>query len=85
MSAYYDVLKIERSATAADIKKAYRKAQLENHPDKNRHLSERERLTRENVSKAANVAYGILCDEYARRKYDATLTSGRYDSILPSM
>ena len=32
---YYDILGIDKSATAAEIKKAYRKKAIEHEPDKN--------------------------------------------------
>ena len=32
---YYDILGIAKNATANEIKKAYRKKAVENHPDKN--------------------------------------------------
>jgi molecular chaperone DnaJ len=32
---YYDVLGVERGATEADIKKAFRKKAMEHHPDRN--------------------------------------------------
>lgn len=32
---YYDILQIKPDATAADIKKAYRKRSIKDHPDKN--------------------------------------------------
>ena len=32
---YYEILGIAKNATASEIKKAYRKRAVENHPDKN--------------------------------------------------
>jgi curved DNA-binding protein CbpA len=84
MSTYYDVLKTDRSATVADLKEAYRRVQFESHPDKNGHLSERERVSREEMCKLANVAYEVFSDTHARRKYDAALSVGESDSTSPS-
>jgi curved DNA-binding protein CbpA len=85
MSTYYDVLKTDRSATVADLKEAYRRVQFESHPDKNGHLSERERVSREEMCKLANVAYEVFSDTHARRKYDAALSVGESDSTSPSL
>lgn len=61
---YYKVLGISRSATSAEIKKAYRKLSLKYHPDKN--------TAPDAVSKFADIgnAYSVLSDEDKRRAYD---------------
>lgn len=34
MQNYYDILHLSRTATAGEVRKAYRKAALRHHPDK---------------------------------------------------
>ena len=63
-SSHYDVLGISRDASASDIKKAYRKAALEWHPDKNPSPEAEARFVR------IGQAYEILGDENSRRQYD---------------
>ncbi|MBK5191683.1 MAG: molecular chaperone DnaJ [Flavobacteriaceae bacterium] len=62
---YYEILGISKNATAAEIKKAYRKKAIEHHPDKNpgNHKSE-------DMFKKAAEAYEILSNEDKRAKYD---------------
>ncbi|KAA3655928.1 MAG: molecular chaperone DnaJ [Calditrichaeota bacterium] len=63
---YYDILGIERNATADEIKKAYRKLAMEHHPDKNPgDKSAEERF------KEASEAYEVLRDPQKRQRYDA--------------
>ncbi|MFT6748382.1 MAG: molecular chaperone DnaJ [Flavobacterium sp.] len=62
---FYDILGIAKSATEAEIKKAYRKKAIEFHPDKNPGNSEAE----ENFKKAAE-AYEVLSDPQKKAKYD---------------
>ncbi len=62
---YYDVLGVDRDATADEIKKAYRKLALKHHPDKNQGDGESEERFKE-----INEAYEILCDEEKRAAYD---------------
>lgn len=62
---YYQVLGVERGASADDIKKAYRKAAVAYHPDKNPGNREAEELFKE-----ASEAYQVLSDSEKRRVYD---------------
>jgi len=61
---FYKTLGVNKSATQADIKKAYRKLALEYHPDKNK-TKEAEQKFKE-VSKA----YEVLSDPQKRKTYD---------------
>ena len=62
---YYEILGVSKNATAAEIKKAYRKKALEYHPDKNPGDKEAEEKFKE-----AAQAYEILSDEQKRAQYD---------------
>src|SRR4030065_2168108 len=65
-SDYYDILGVSKSASAEEIKKAYRKQALEWHPD--RHKDEKEAAERR--FKEINEAYQILSDPQKRSAYD---------------
>ena len=62
---YYDVLNIAQSATAAEIKTAYRRLALEYHPDKN------PTPAAEQMFKTIVEAYETLSDEKERAWYDS--------------
>ena len=62
---YYDILGISKGASAAEIKKAYRKMAIKYHPDKNPGDNEAE-----NKFKKAAEAYEVLGNEEKRAKYD---------------
>ena len=62
---YYEVLGVEKSANADEIKKAYRKAAIKYHPDKNPD----DKGAEEKFKEAAE-AYDILSDEQKRARYD---------------
>ncbi|MEM8765694.1 MAG: molecular chaperone DnaJ, partial [Bacteroidota bacterium] len=62
---YYEVLGISKNASAAEIKKAYRKKAIEFHPDKNPGDTQAEEM----FKKAAE-AYEVLSDPDKKAKYD---------------
>ncbi|MCW4468417.1 molecular chaperone DnaJ [Flavobacterium sp. MFBS3-15] len=62
---YYEILGIEKGATAEQIKKAYRKKAIEYHPDKN----PGDKQAEENF-KAAAEAYEVLSDADKKARYD---------------
>lgn len=62
---YYEVLGVERDATAEDIKKAYRKLAVKYHPDKNPGDKSAEEKFKE-----LGEAYEVLSDEEKRTAYD---------------
>lgn len=62
---YYEVLGAERSATAAELKKAYRRLAMKFHPDRNPDDKDAE-----DKFKEANEAYEVLSDEDKREAYD---------------
>ncbi|MFH1159554.1 MAG: molecular chaperone DnaJ [bacterium] len=62
---YYEILEIDKSASAEEIKKAYRKQALKFHPDKNPGDH-----TAEDKFKEAAEAYEVLSDPDKRKRYD---------------
>jgi len=63
---YYDILGVNKGASADEIKKAYRKQALEWHPD--RHKDDKEAA--EKRFKEINEAYQVLSDTQKRSAYD---------------
>ena len=62
---YYEVLGVAKTATADELKKAYRKLALKYHPDKN----PGDKAAEEKFKEAAE-AYDVLSDTEKRAKYD---------------
>ncbi len=62
---YYQVLDVPRTATEADIKKAYRRLAMKYHPDRNPNDKEAEEKFKE-----AKEASEVLCDADKRAIYD---------------
>ena len=67
---YYEVLGLDKSATADDIKGAYRKAALKWHPDRWVSGTDAEKKTAEEKFKEASEAYSVLSDPAKKQKYD---------------
>jgi molecular chaperone DnaJ len=62
---YYEILGVERGASDADLKKAYRRLAMKYHPDRNPGDKEAEEKFKE-----ANEAYEVLSDAGKRSAYD---------------
>ena len=68
---YYAVLGVPKNASAAEIKKAYRKLAQQHHPDANAGNKEAEERFKE-----ISAAYDVLGDEEKRKSYDRVREMG---------
>jgi molecular chaperone DnaJ len=62
---YYEILGVSKSATADEIKKAYRKVAMQYHPDRN----PGDKAAEDKFKEAAE-AYEVLSDDQKKAKYD---------------
>ena len=62
---YYKILGVERSASAEEIRKAYRKLAMQTHPDRNPGNKQAEERFKD-----INEAYQVLSDAQKRARYD---------------
>jgi molecular chaperone DnaJ len=62
---YYETLGLQRDASKEDIKRAYRRVAVENHPDRNPGDTKAEERFKE-----ATEAYEVLADDQKRQAYD---------------
>ncbi len=68
---YYQILGVDRSASAEGIRAAWRRKALELHPDRLSQVSETVRHSAEEELKKVNRAYEVLGNGEKRRSYDA--------------
>lgn len=64
---YYEVLGLQKNASEAEIKKAYRRLAMKHHPDRN---TGDKSATAEKTFKEAKEAYEVLSDAQKRAAYD---------------
>ena len=63
---YYDILGISKSASADEIKKAYRRIAMKYHPDKVSHLGD-------DVRKSADEKFAMVNEAYEKIKKERNL------------
>lgn len=73
---YYGILGVAKTASPADIKKAYKKLAQQYHPDRNPNDP-----TAEEKFKQVNEAYNVLSDDNKRSRYDRG-SSNRFNSDI---
>merc|ERR1712130_303065 len=67
---YYAALKVDKTATLEEIKKAYKKEAVRHHPDKHADASLEEKVEHEKKFKDIAEAFSVLSDTKLRWNYD---------------
>lgn len=76
MRTHYDLLGIEASAEAEEVKRAFRREIARYHPDKVQHLGTEFQEIAATRAAALTEAYRVLMDAELRQRYDEGLTEG---------
>jgi len=72
--SYYDILMVDKKASFGEIKRAYKKMAIINHPDKSEEDPE---VAQEKFMEISH-AYQVLSDEEKRTRYDQLMALGQY-------
>jgi curved DNA-binding protein CbpA len=76
LKTHYDLLSVERSASAQEIKTAFRREIARYHPDKVQHLGSEFQEIAASRAAALTEAYRILTDPDLRSRYDDSVAQG---------
>ena len=76
MASYYDLLSVAPSASAEEIKAAFRREIAKYHPDKVQHLGREFQDIAATKAADLTLAYKTLTDDSRRAEYDADLADG---------
>ncbi len=74
---YYQLMHVQRGATAREVKAAYYASSRTFHPDANRHLSRDLQEAVARIAKRVTEAYAVLRDPRRRQAYDRLLDEKR--------
>ncbi|KAG1833951.1 DnaJ-domain-containing protein [Suillus variegatus] len=74
---YYALLNVSKTATAEEIRQAYKRESLRTHPDRFAKATETERKTATEKFQAVADAYYVLSDPARRKEYDVLFSSKR--------
>ncbi|OAX40098.1 DnaJ-domain-containing protein [Rhizopogon vinicolor AM-OR11-026] len=72
---YYALLNVQKTATAEEIRQAYKRESLRTHPDRLANATEQQRKDTTEKFQAVADAYYVLSDPVRRKEYDALYSS----------